>query len=195
MEAGDGLRPRLARQLFFELGAALGERVEGAGLGGHEDGLGLGAQLRAGAQLAVREGLAALLAGQLAGEQEIGVQRRRAAVADGERAGEAGRAAEDMDEHDEFYRAHYDGHRHPTLEYDEARIGYGLGHVAGRNPDYAGLEFDEIESDLRRGWNYDRRDFETMRLYVRTGYERTMGTARGDDSRERSKTGRPPAER
>ena len=111
-------------------------------------------------------------------------------------AGEkAGRAAEDMDEHDEFYRAHYESHRHPMLEYDEARIGYGLGHVAGRNPDYTGLDFDEIESDLRRGWNYDRRDFETMRPYVRTGYERTMGMARGDDTRERSRIGRSPAER
>ena len=97
-------------------------------------------------------------------------------------AGErAGRAAEDLDEHDDFYRTHYESHPDPTLAYEEARIGYGLGHIAGRNPDYTGLGFEEIEADLRRGWNYEPRDFDTMRPFVRTGYERTMGerTARG----------------
>ena len=90
-------------------------------------------------------------------------------------AGErAGRAAEDMDEHDDFYRAHHADQGDPALAYDEARIGYGLGHIAGRNPDYTGLDFEDVEADLRRGWNYGPRDFDTMRLYVRTGYERTM---------------------
>jgi hypothetical protein len=92
-------------------------------------------------------------------------------------AGEkAGRAAEDMDKHDPYYRSHYEKNRHQEFEYDEARLGYGLGHVAGRNPDYRGRTFDQIEGDLRRAWNYDRYDFNTMRPYVRTGFERTMGT-------------------
>ena len=89
-------------------------------------------------------------------------------------AGEkAGRAAEDMEEHDAYYRAHFEQQADDELGYDEARVGYGLGHVAGRNPDYSGRTFEQIEGDLRRGWTYERRDFETLRPYVRTGYERT----------------------
>jgi hypothetical protein len=91
-------------------------------------------------------------------------------------AGEkAGRAAEDLEKHDAYYRAHFEQEPDAELAYDEARVGYGLGHVAGRNPDYAGRTFEQIEGDLRRGWNYQRRDYETMRRYVRTGYERTAG--------------------
>jgi hypothetical protein len=91
-------------------------------------------------------------------------------------AGEkAGRAAEDLESHDPYYRAHFEKQRQPALRYDEARVGYGLGHIAGRNPDYAGRTFEQIEGDLRRGWNYEKRDFETMRPYLRTGYERTVG--------------------
>jgi len=98
-----------------------------------------------------------------------------AGAAGGWWAGEkAGRAAEDMDEHDEFYRVHYAKNRHAQFEYDTARLGYGVGHVAGRNPDYSGKSFDQVEDDLRRGWKHDRYDYETMRPYVRSGFERTM---------------------
>jgi hypothetical protein len=90
-------------------------------------------------------------------------------------AGEkAGRAAEDMDDHDEHYRMHWDDNRHPDFDYDTARIGYGVGHVAGRNPDYEGRTFEEVEADFRRGWTHDRWSYETMRPYVRSGFERTM---------------------
>jgi hypothetical protein len=98
-------------------------------------------------------------------------------------AGEkAGRAAEDMEKHDAFYRAHHAKQRDPRLEYEDARVGYAVGHVAGHNPDYHGRTFDQIEGDLRRGWSHDEHDFETMRPYVRMGYARTVG--------ERSKAGR-----
>jgi hypothetical protein len=90
----------------------------------------------------------------------------------------AGRAAEDMDKHDAHYRGHFAEHRHPEHEYDHARIGYGVGHVAGRNPDYTGRTFDDVEADLRRGWTYRDHDFDSMRPYVRAGYERTMGERR-----------------
>jgi len=90
-------------------------------------------------------------------------------------AGEkAGRAAEDIDEHDDFYRGHFDGHRHPDFDYDTARMGYSVGHVAGRNPDYKGRTFEEVEGDFRRGWKHDRWSYDNMRPYVRTGFERTM---------------------
>ena len=91
-------------------------------------------------------------------------------------AGEkAGRAAEDMGEHDVFYRDHWEQNRREGLEYEDARVAYGVGHIAGRNPDYAGLPYEEIEPDIKRGWNWKQRDFETMQPYVRFGYDRTMG--------------------
>jgi hypothetical protein len=106
-------------------------------------------------------------------------------------AGEkAGRAAEDFDKHDDYYRGHFDEHKHPTLDYEQARVGYGLGHVAGRNPDYRGRSFDDVESDLRRGWTW-RYDFDEMRPYVRTGYERTMGESSTTfETKQRSMAGR-----
>jgi hypothetical protein len=90
-------------------------------------------------------------------------------------AGEkAGRAAEDMDEHDAFYRSHWERAKVDGLSWDDARVGYGVGHIAGRNPDYVGLDYEEVEEDIRRGWKWRDRDYETMRPYVRKGYERTM---------------------
>jgi hypothetical protein len=97
-------------------------------------------------------------------------------------AGEkAGRAIEDMGEHEEHYRSDYDRVGRNDIEYDEARLGYSLGHVAGRNPDYQGRSFDDVENDLRRGWKYDKRDYDTMRPFVRTGYERTSRLTTRDD--------------
>ena len=94
-----------------------------------------------------------------------------AGAAGGWWAGEkAGRALEDMGDHEEHYRTH---HRKvgSDLEYDQARVGYGVGHAAGRNPDYRGRSFDEVESDVRRGWRHERYDYDTMRPYVREGFE------------------------
>ena len=98
-----------------------------------------------------------------------------AGAAGGWWAGErAGRAAEDMDEHDGFYRSHWAKNRHPDFDYETARIGYGVGHVAGYNPDYEGRTFEQVETDFRRGWAFDKWNYETMRPYVRTGFERTV---------------------
>ena len=36
--------------------------------------------------------------------------------------------------------------------YDTARPAYQLGHLAGLNPDYQGRQFDDVEPDLRRGY-------------------------------------------
>ena len=102
-------------------------------------------------------------------------------------AGEkAGRAAEDLDEHDDYYRAHWDENRHEKFDYDEARVGYGVGHLAGRNPEWSGRSWDMVETDLRRGWSY-KHDFDTMRPYVRAGYERTMAER---SMNQRPKSGR-----
>lgn len=94
-------------------------------------------------------------------------------------AGEkAGRALEDMDAHEEEYRRHHREVGRNEVDWDEARIGYGIGHAAGRNPDYRDRSFDDIESDLRRGWRYQDRDYDAMRPYVRYGFERTSRSRR-----------------
>ena len=36
------------------------------------------------------------------------------------------------------------------------------------------LDFDEVEEDIRVGWAWEDQDYETMRPYVKTGYERTI---------------------
>ena len=100
-----------------------------------------------------------------------------AGAAGGWWAGEkAGRAVEDMGDHEPEYRKHYETSRTDTdrdLTYDDARVGYTVGHMAGRNPDYRGRKFEEVETDLRTGWTDTNYKYDTMRPYVRHGYERT----------------------
>jgi hypothetical protein len=71
-------------------------------------------------------------------------------------------------------------HRHVSRtgrdDYDTYRDYYQFGHLAGRNPDYEGRSFEEIENDLRRTWRakndarYGR--WEDVRDYVEEGYRR-----------------------
>lgn len=96
-----------------------------------------------------------------------------AGAAGGWWAGEKlGRAAEDMGDHEDHYREH---HRKTEsgLDYDDARIGYGVGHLAGRNPDYRDRAFEDVEPHLRAGWKDTDYDYERMRPHVREAYERT----------------------
>lgn len=64
-----------------------------------------------------------------------------------------------------------------TRSYDDVRPAYQIGHLAGRNPDYQGRSFDEVESDLRRGWTpevsarYGKWD--EVRDYARSAYDRS----------------------
>lgn len=101
-----------------------------------------------------------------------------AGAAGGWWAGEkAGRAIEDMGDHEPEYRKHYDASSKTTnrgdLSFDDARLGYTVGHMAGRNPDYKGRKFEDVETDLRSGWKGTSHEYDTMRPYVRHGYERT----------------------
>lgn len=100
-----------------------------------------------------------------------------AGAAGGWWAGEkAGRAVEDMGEHDPEYRKHYETsgtERDRNLTYEDARVGYTVGHMAGRNPDYRGRKFEDVETDLRSGWRGTNYEYDTMRPFVRHGYERT----------------------
>ena len=93
-------------------------------------------------------------------------------------AGEkAGRALEDADKHEDHYRTHHRNLGRTDVDYDTARIGYGVGHIAGRNPDYRTRSFDDVETDLRRGWTDKDRDYDSMRPFVREGYERSSRTS------------------
>lgn len=96
-----------------------------------------------------------------------------AGAAGGWWAGEkAGRSLEDWDAHEPHYREHYDSLDTTTVEYDTAKVGYGVGHVAGRNPDYDGRPFTDVEKDLRTNWKYDE-DYDALRPYVEAGYYRS----------------------
>lgn len=61
--------------------------------------------------------------------------------------------------HDAQYKSHFDSQSSESRgrfgSYDKARPLYQLGHVAAQNPDYRGKTFDQIEPDIRRGWNKD----------------------------------------
>ncbi len=108
----------------------------------------------------------------------------------------AGRAISDAAYHathdDEYYRGrHAAAPGAPAaLGYDDVRPAYQLGHLAGRNPDYRGRTFDEVEADLRHGWTADvsarHGSWDQVRDFARDAYERSRasaaaptGTARG----------------
>ena len=75
----------------------------------------------------------------------------------------------------EFRRAHE--HAGASRPYDEARHGYQLGYLAGRNPDYADAAFSTVETDLRTAWieahrqDEDAVPWEDVRAQAQTGYE------------------------
>ena len=56
---------------------------------------------------------------------------------------------------DAHYRNAYEGSDAKLADrsYDDVRPAYQLGHIASRNPDYSGREFEAVESDLERGWS------------------------------------------
>ena len=63
--------------------------------------------------------------------------------------------------------------------YEEIRPAYMAGHLAGRNPEYAGRSFETVESDLRCGWNADVAqqcgEWPAVRRYARAAFDRARG--------------------
>jgi len=97
----------------------------------------------------------------------------------GRSIGEAAKDYGDVD--DRYYRTHYEStSRLADRSYDDVRPAYQLGHLASRNPDYRGRDFDTVESDLRRGWSDDigarHGDWSSVRSYAREGYLRGNST-------------------
>lgn len=86
-------------------------------------------------------------------------------------------AAHYTEEDDRYYRGHYDAHadRPAGMSYDRARTGYAVGHIAGRNPDYSGRRWEDVEPDLRRGFAGEHeKDWDAMRPYMQHAYERSI---------------------
>lgn len=89
-------------------------------------------------------------------------------------------AAQDYTAGDEaVYRNHYDNspNRLADRDYESISPAYRLGHLAARNPDYRGRPFNEIEDDLRRGWNGGARqsygEWDAVRGYANDAYDRS----------------------
>ena len=76
------------------------------------------------------------------------------------------------------YRAHYESSpdRLADRDFESVQAAYVAGHLAGRNPDYTGRSFDEIETDLQRGWSDDiarkHGQWSAVRGYARTAFDR-----------------------
>ena len=90
-------------------------------------------------------------------------------------------AAKDYgDVDDRYYRTHFERDRNSSRSFDDVRPAYQLGHLASRNPDYRGSDFDMVERDLRRGWSDEigarHGDWASVRDYAREGYARGTST-------------------
>ena len=79
---------------------------------------------------------------------------------------------------DDAYRAHFDGApiRLADRSYEDVRPAYVAGHLAGRNPDYDGRSFEDVEADLRRGWSSDVAarcgEWPAVRGYAQSAFQR-----------------------
>ena len=95
-------------------------------------------------------------------------------------------AASSFDQDEDYYRTQYSSRQGSSgaastsgssdRSYDDVRPAYAVGHVAGMNPDYQNRQFDDVESDLERGWtSSDARkhgDWSDVRHYARDAYDR-----------------------
>jgi uncharacterized protein (TIGR02271 family) len=64
-------------------------------------------------------------------------------------------ATQEFREHEDYFRRHHATEGRAGAGYESARPAYQLGYVAGRNPEYRGRAFHEVEPDLRTGWGKD----------------------------------------
>jgi hypothetical protein len=95
----------------------------------------------------------------------------------------AGRGIADAitDNDDAAYRREYERSalRPADRSYEDVRPAYVAGHLAGRNPEYAGQSFEEVESDLRCGWSTEIirhcGEWPSVRRYAQAGFDRARG--------------------
>jgi len=80
-------------------------------------------------------------------------------------------------------RRHYaeSPNRLADRRYEDVSAAYVAGHLAGRNPDYAGRSFEEVEPDLQRGWSAEvvKRygEWPVVRGFARSAFDRARGAA------------------
>jgi hypothetical protein len=100
----------------------------------------------------------------------------------------AGKAATESAHHytpddDRYYRDKYESSpsRIADRAFDDVRPAYQVGHLAGRNPDYNGREWDAVETDLERSWTGEVRErhgeWDAARPFARDAFTRSRATA------------------
>lgn len=88
-------------------------------------------------------------------------------------------AAERLTEDDDsYFRHHYHAEPNRVADrgFEDVRSAYYLGHLAGENPDFGARDFDDVESDLAKGWAaHDGRpgSWDAARPYAREAYTRS----------------------
>ena len=86
---------------------------------------------------------------------------------------------------DEYYQGHYEkSSKLADRSYDDARPAYHLGHVASHNPEYANKNWNDVSSDMQRGWSGDHAkkhgEWAAVSGYAGEGFTRgrsALGTA------------------
>ena len=166
------------------------ERAKDKALGKHDDHPSVADQVGEGVG-----GIGGMVAGATIGTLIGGIAGAVGGWWTGRAVSEAASALTNDD--DSYYRSHYESspNRLADRGYEHVRPAYQLGHVASRNPDYANRSWNEVESDLQRGWNADASrqygDWSTVRPYASEGFNRgrsTVGStaARADDALHRT---------
>lgn len=89
-------------------------------------------------------------------------------------------------EDDDAFRRHFEStpERLSDRPYEQIRPAYVAGHLAGRNPEYAGRAFEDVESDLRCGWSDEVieqcGEWPAVRRYARVAFDRARGEPEAD---------------
>lgn len=102
----------------------------------------------------------------------------------------AGKAAVESSKHytpedDQYYRDKYESSptRIADRSFDDVRPAFQVGHLAGRNPDYQGRDFEAVERDLQQGWTDEVRarhgEWDAARPYARDAFTRSSAAAAG----------------
>ena len=86
---------------------------------------------------------------------------------------------------DDYYRNNYDtSNKLADRSFDDVRPAYHLGHVAAHNPEYANKNWNDVSSDLKRGWSADHAkkygEWSAVSGYASEGFTRgrsALGTA------------------
>lgn len=103
------------------------------------------------------------------------------------------------DSDEEYYRGHFERAPRTGRDYRNASLGYRLGHIAARNPDYRGRTFEDVEPELRHGWNDAIRgehgDWESIRDYAKHAFQRGRHGAIGTSPHIADMGGTPSHER